>query len=146
MKTFALLLCVAGLAAFTVQEKEAAGIQAVTASGIKWEKPEGAPAGIMAFHVSGDAKQGPIVDLLKFAAGTKVPLHYHSANHVVTVLSGVLVIGNSAEDVKGTAVEAGGYFIIPSKTPHWTLATKETVISVSGDTPNDLHLVEGSAK
>jgi len=124
------------------QEKEKAeGLSAVPAKDIAWQKAEGMPAGVMVAHVAGDAKGGAAVDFLKFPAGTRIPPHWHSANHVVTVLSGKLVIGSPGQE-KGLEVGPGGYFKLTGKTPHWTTAKEETVFTVSGDAPNDLHWVK----
>lgn len=114
------------------------GLSAVRAQDIAWQKAEGMPAGVMVSHAAGDAKGGAAVDFLKFPAGTRVPPHWHSANHVVTVLSGKLEIGSPGLE-KGLEVGPGGYFRIMGKTPHWTMAKEETVFTVSGDAPNDLH-------
>ena len=116
------------------------GIFAVRAQDIPWQKAEGMPAGVMVSHAAGEAKGGAAVDFLMFPAGTRVPPHWHSANHVVTVLSGKLVIGSPGE--KGQDVGPGGYFKLTGKTPHWTTAKEDTVFVVSGDAPNDLHWVK----
>lgn len=124
------------------QDNDAPGsLTAVQARDIQWQKAEGLPAGVMVAHVSGDAKGGAAVDFIKFPAGARVPLHWHSASHVVTVLSGKLVIGGAPGVEKELEVGPGGYFKIDGKTPHWTSAKEETVIAVSGDAPNDLHWV-----
>ena len=117
------------------QEKN---LTAVRAEDIPWQKAEGFPAGVMVSHASGDAKGGAAVDFLKFPAGTRVPTHWHSANQVVTVLSGKLVIGSPGVE-KGHEVGPGGYFKIAGDTPHWTAAKEDTVFVVSGDAPIDLH-------
>src|SRR5688500_18302396 len=117
------------------------GLSAVRASEVAWQRAEGLPAGVMVAHVSGDAKGGPAVDFIKFPAGTRVPLHWHAANHVVTVLSGRLAIGGAPGVEKDLEVGPGGYFKIAGKTPHVTSALQETVIAVSGDAPNGLHWV-----
>ena len=133
------LLACAGVA---LQDRD---ITAMQPAQIQWQRPDasaGMPAGMMVYHVSGEGQQGPFVDLIKFPDGTRVPLHTHSANHVVTVLSGSLTIARDGHE-KGTTVEAGGFFKIPAGTPHVTSAIRETVISVSGDKPNDITFAEG---
>jgi len=131
----------AGLLWMNQDEDMARGLSAVRASDIAWQRAEGLPAGVMVAHVSGDAKGGPAVDFIKFPAGTRVPLHWHAANHVVTVLSGKLAIGAPGLE-KDLEIGPGGYFKIAAKTPHLTSAKEETVIAVSGDAPNDLHWVK----
>ncbi|HEX7896318.1 MAG TPA: cupin domain-containing protein [Planctomycetota bacterium] len=135
---------VATLAAVLSLGPQEPGLVSVQAGDIPWQKAEGLPAGVLVAHVTGDAKGGPAVDYIKFPAGVRVPLHWHSANHVVTVISGRLHIGGpgSPELEKGFEVGPGGYYKIPAKTPHWTAAKDVTVIAVSGDAPNDLHWVK----
>jgi len=119
-------------------------IVAVKPSAIKWEKPEGAPEGIMISHLTGEANASPFVDMMKFAAGTKVPLHYHSANHIVSVVSGTLIIGEKGmpDESTGMEVGAGGYYRLTAKAPHWTMAKEDTVIVISGDKKNDTHFLD----
>ena len=102
------------------QEIRAREIVAVNPADIQWEKAGKAGEGIWSHHVSGSAAGGAAVDLIKFAKGAKVPLHYHSANHVVTVVSGRLVIGKSGapSETGGMEVAAGGYYTIPARSPH----------------------------
>ena len=129
-----------GAGALLAQEFSGKELQGVQAKDIKWMKAEGLPAGCMVAHVWGEAKGGSAVDFIKFPAGTTVPLHWHSPNHVVTVVSGKLTIGGKPGE--GTEVGPGGYFIIPGRTPHWTQAKEDTVFVVSGDAPNDMNWAE----
>jgi quercetin dioxygenase-like cupin family protein len=119
-------------------------IVAVKASAIKWEKPDGAPEGIMISHLTGESSASPFVDMMKFAGGTRVPLHYHTANHIVTVVSGTLIIGKEGQpdEAAGMEVGPGGYFRLTGKAPHWTMAKEDTVIVIAGDKKNDTHFLD----
>ena len=119
-------------------------IVAVKASAIKWEKPDGAPEGIMISHLTGESSASPFVDMMKFAGGTRVPLHYHTANHIVTVVSGTLIIGKEGQpdEAAGMEVGPGGYFRLTGKAPHWTMAKEDTVVVISGDKKNDTHFLD----
>jgi quercetin dioxygenase-like cupin family protein len=119
-------------------------IVAMKASAIKWERPEGMPEGLMVSHLTGEATSAPFVDMLKFAGGTRVPLHYHSANHIVTVVSGTLIIGKEGQpdESSGMEVGPGGYFRISGKAPHWTMAKEDTIIVIAGDRKNDTHFLD----
>ena len=140
MKTLLAVTAALSAAAWIAQDApKAGGIVGVDASELRWEKAEGLPAGVMFARTGADAK-GPALDFIKFPAGARVPLHWHSANHAVIVVSGRLVIG-SPDLEKGREVGPGGYFRVPGKTPHWTWAKEECVIAVAGDAPNDLHWV-----
>jgi quercetin dioxygenase-like cupin family protein len=138
MRTLLGLLATAIVADLAQEATPPRGLTAVQAPDIEWRKAEDLPAGVMVAHVSGDAKGGAAVDFIKFPAGARVPLHWHGANHVVTVLSGKLLIGAPGLD-KDLEVGPGGYFKIAGQTPHVTSAKEETVIAVSGDAPHDLH-------
>jgi len=133
---------------FLRQEKatENAGkdIVAVKPSGIAWEKAEGMPEGMMVSHLTGESSAAPFVDMLKMARGTRVPLHWHSANHIVSVVSGMLVIGKEGrpDEAAGMEVGPGGYYRITAKAPHWTFAKEDTIVVVSGDQKNDIHRLD----
>jgi len=126
---------------WTAPEKD---IVAVKASAIKWEKPEGAPEGIMISHLTGEANASPFVDMMKFAAGTRVPLHYHPANHIVSVVSGTLIIGKEGQPDESTGMEVGpgGFFRLTAKAPHWTMAKEDTIVVISGDKKNDTQFLD----
>ena len=125
-------------------EKMEKDIVAVKPSAIKWEKAEGMPEGIWVTHLTADSKAAPFVDQLKLARGARVPLHWHSANHIVTVQSGTLVIGKEGkpDESMGMEVGAGGYYRIPAKAPHWTMAKEDTIVVISGDKENDIHWMD----
>ena len=63
------------------------------AEDIKWETPKDAPPGMMVASLWGDmSKKGPYGALVKFPAGAKIPLHYHSNDAKVIVISGSMTI------------------------------------------------------
>src|SRR6185295_19618219 len=103
--------------------------QVVKPSEIKWEKADGMPEGVWVSHLTSDSNAAPYVDMLKFSRGTRIPLHWHSANHIVTVISGTLVVGREGapQDGMGMEVPAGGYVRITAKSPHWTFAKEDTI-------------------
>lgn len=137
MKT-TLIATALAVAVWLAQDKPSGGLEAVQQGDLQWKDADGLPAGVKVAHAFGDPKGGPAVDYLKFPAGARVPLHRHSANHVVTVLSGRVVIGTPAIE-KGLEVGPGGCFKLAGRVPHWTWAREESVIQVTGDAPNDLH-------
>jgi len=148
----ALLAVLAVMAPFLAQErsreKSGKDLLVVKPSEIKWEKADGMPEGVWVSHLTGDSNVAPFVDMLKFARGTRIPLHWHSANHLVTVLSGTLLVGREGapEDGMGMEVPAGGYVRITAKSPHWTFAKEDTIFVVSGDKENDLHKMDKEEK
>lgn len=141
MKTSLCVITAAlGAAAWFAQDKPAGGLEAVDASELRWGNAEGLPAGVRVARGTPDARTGFSVDFIKFPAGTRVPLHWHSARQVVTVLSGRLVVGGPGLE-KDLALGPGGHFRIAGRTPHWTWAKEDTLIVVAGDAPHDLHWV-----
>jgi len=143
-----ILAVIAVLAPFAAQErareKSDKDLLIVKPSSIKWEKSEGMPDGVWVSHLTGASNAAPFVDMLKFSRGTRIPLHYHSANHIVTVLSGTMVVGKEGkpDESMGMEIPAGGYARITAKAPHWTVAKEDSIVVVSGDKEHDLHWME----
>jgi hypothetical protein len=47
--------------------------------------------------------------------------------------------GEAIDEAKGKPVEAGGYFIIPGKTPHWgRVVGDDVVLTRLGNGPRDI--------
>jgi quercetin dioxygenase-like cupin family protein len=103
---FALVLCASG-AAF-------AGKAVTHPKGdIKWEDA-GIP-GVTKAPVEGDMAKGASHFYLKYAAGLVTPVHHHSPDHYVAVVSGNLVV---IADGKETKLPPGSYFALTGKEPH----------------------------
>lgn len=122
------------------------GIVAVQADEVKWESAEGMPAGVRVAPVAGEGGEAHVL-LVKFAAGTRLPLHHHTPDHVVTVLRGSIILGTEGrpDPARGTRVGAGGYFKIRGGAPHWTIAPEEAILVVSAQGPFDTKWAEGEA-
>jgi glyoxylate utilization-related uncharacterized protein len=72
-------------------------------------------SGIAAAPVSGDMEKGPSRFFLKYPAGLVTPLHTHTANHHVTVVSGwVTLTVNGKEHRLGP----GSYFMLADRAAH----------------------------
>ena len=83
------------------------------AAAVKW-----ADAGIPGVSVAaadGDMKKGASHFFLRYAAGFKAPLHYHSPNHHVVTVSGNLVL---IVDGKENNLPPGSSFSLRNKAPH----------------------------
>jgi len=142
-----ILAVIAVLAPFAGQdrarEKSDKDLLVVKPSSIKWEKSEGME-GVWVSHLTGESSAAPFVDMLKFSRGTRVPMHWHSANHIVTVLSGTMVLGKEGkpDETMGMEIPAGGYARITAKMPHWTFAKEDSIVIIAGDKEHDLHWME----
>ena len=122
-----------------------AAIQATPAKDVKWEQAPGMADGIKTVLQYGDPAKGPYLILLKFPAGTVNPAHWHTSDEAVTILQGTMITGegSSIDDAKALPVSAGGYFIIPGKTPHWGKVPKgDVVLTRLGNGPRDIHYFE----
>lgn len=130
------------------REKPDKDLLVIKPSAIKWEKAEGLPEGVWISHLTGESNASPFVDMLKFPRGTRVPLHWHSSNFVITVLSGTMVFGKEGKPEEGLGMEvsSGGYARITAKAPHWTFAKEDSIVVISGDKENDLHPMEKGEK
>ena len=93
-----------------------AGAVFVPASEVKWSKvpdAEGVQVGVL----QGDPGKGRSHFLLKFAPGFSAPLHHHSADHYVTVVSGTLVLEVDGKEHK---LPPGSYIAFTGKQKHVT--------------------------
>ena len=88
----------------------------VPASDLKWGDIEGFP-GLKMAVVSGDPAKGPAHFMMKFPGGFAAPLHHHSSDHNVSVVSGTLVL---TVDGKEQKLPAGSWFAFKGKKPHMT--------------------------
>ena len=88
------------------------------AADMKWESLPGAPPGPVLSVLWGDPMKGGYGALEKFPAGFSVPLHSHSADHKVVLISGTWIHGEPGKpDVK---IPAGSYLFQPANKKHTT--------------------------
>ena len=120
LATAALLLTAAALSSAIAGD---AAKSAVTpAADVKW-MPAGVPLVSIA-AVEGDMQKGASHFFLKYDAGLVTPLHHHTADHYVTVVSGTLAL---TVDGKETTLGPGSFFALVNKAPH--------IARVVGDAP-----------
>lgn len=150
MKALVLLLASAGvLAPFALQDPPKPGpvpapeVVVVKAANVKWGDHPSVRGAKMCV-LSGDPAKGPSVLMMKFPKGLTVPAHWHTSNETVTVVSGTALFGTGekVDETKATELGSGSYMLIPSKSPHWSIAKEEVVISVALDKPADFNLCE----
>jgi len=90
----------------------------VPAGDLKWQDvPDAKGVQIAAVPGHGDPGKGASHFFLKFAPGFSAPMHHHTANHYVTVVSGTLAITVDGKDHK---LPAGSFFSLSGKQPHAT--------------------------
>ena len=88
----------------------------IPASDLKWGDVAGFP-GVKMAVVEGDPAKGPNHFMIKFAGGFAAPLHHHSSDHHVSVISGTVVL---TVDGKENKLPAGSYFSFKGKKQHMT--------------------------
>ncbi len=82
-------------------------------SDLKWTDA-GVP-GVSTAPVYGDMKQGESHFYLKYATGFAAPVHYHTADHIVVLVSGALTL---ILDGKEHRLAPGSSFSLKDKAPH----------------------------
>ena len=108
----ALLVAVVATAAGVIAAGSG-GFVVAPASGVKW-MPGPAPQ-VSTASVDGDMNKGASHFMLKYGAGFVTPLHHHTADHYVTLVSGNLVM---TVDGKDNRLTPGSYFALTGKKPH----------------------------
>jgi quercetin dioxygenase-like cupin family protein len=107
----------------------------LTADDLQWaDAPPSLPTGAKLAKLEGDpAKEGFFTMRLKLPAGYKIPPHWHPGYERVTVVSGIfnLGLGESFDESKTKVLPAGSYVSLPSKTAHFAMTTKETVLQLT---------------
>jgi quercetin dioxygenase-like cupin family protein len=118
----------------------------VPADAVKWgPAPPSLPPGAEAAVLLGNpAKEGPFVIRLKFPAGFAVPPHRHSKDEFVTVIAGGFGIaaGEALDRAAAKPLAAGSFVHLPAGTPHYAVATGETIVQINGSGPFDVVYVD----
>ena len=86
------------------------------ASSLKWSDVPGFP-GVQITALQGNPDKGAHHSMLKLPGGFAAPLHHHTPDHYVTVVSGTLVL---TVDGKETKLPAGSYVSFTGKKRHIT--------------------------
>jgi quercetin dioxygenase-like cupin family protein len=107
------------------------------ASELKWVDAPNAK-GVQQAVVWGNAQKGAHGSFAKFAAGTEVPLHTHTAASRSVVISGTMLEGLEGQEPK--ELGSGSYFFIPGNVKHTTAckAGAECIIYTDWLGPFDL--------
>lgn len=144
---FPLLLLVA--AAFVAPPADAAPPQkgkkdfvVRTASDMKFQALAGAPPGPVLSVLWGDPMKGAYGAIEKFPAGFSVPLHTHSSDHKVVVISGTWV--HAEEGKADVRVPAGSYLFQPANRKHTTAcdSASECVFFIESSGKFDVRMAE----
>ena len=114
---FAITLSASAYVADAVAKDTKGGAAVLIPAGdLKWGDVPGF-AGLKMAVVQGDPAKGSARFMMRFPGGFAAPLHHHSAEHFVNVVSGTLVL---TVDGKEHKLPAGSYFSFKGKKPHMT--------------------------
>jgi mannose-6-phosphate isomerase-like protein (cupin superfamily) len=102
---------------------------------LKWA--EGGIPGVSTAALDGDMAKGPSHFFLRYKAGLATPVHHHTPDHYVTVVSGNLVL---ILDGKEQTLGPGSYFAFTGKAPHAARCqgSEDCVMSVDARGPWDV--------
>jgi quercetin dioxygenase-like cupin family protein len=92
----------------------------------------------------GADKQGIYTLRVKMANDARLKIHTHPDTRMITVLSGKLTAGRGTkyDSTNETVVPAGGFFVVPAGTPHYTRAGDgEVIYQENGYGPSPTNLV-----
>ncbi|HET9822713.1 MAG TPA: cupin domain-containing protein [Burkholderiaceae bacterium] len=121
---------------------KAEGQLLVRAKSIRWSAaPPGLPAGAKAALLQGTPQaSGRYVIRLQLPANYRIPLHSHSRDMDVTVVSGTLFVANSQtlDKKKAFAIKPGDYYHLPAQAAQFVFTKDVTVLEIHGDGPYDL--------
>jgi quercetin dioxygenase-like cupin family protein len=114
----------------------------MTPDQLKWSPGTGTPE-VMTAVAWGDPNKGAHGAFHKFPAGFRSPLHTHSSDLRIVVISGTMAM--AGEDGKETKLPAGSYLYQPNTYKHVTMceAGSECVAFVVASGKFDLKPVEG---
>lgn len=123
-----LVLPVCGSVAFAKPKAPSAAF--VEAKDIHWAAVPGMD-GVQMATVEGNAEKGAHHTFMKFDSGFAAPLHHHTSDHFVTVVSGTLTL---TVDGKEHKLPAGSFFSFKNRGAHTTACGSESdcVLLVDG--------------
>ena len=138
------LMSLAALAALTLQASPAAGKSGasaatatlVAAGGVKWVDVPGTPAKLGT--VKGDSAKGAHASFFKLPGGFSAPMHSHTSDHHVAVVSGTMVL--TPEGGAAKKLGPGSWFEFTGKKKHVTAceAGADCVLFIVGNGTWDL--------
>ena len=90
--------------------------QSISADALQWSEMSAKAPGVMIATVAGNWKDGAYSAFIKFPPGSKSPLHTHSSEMKVVVVSGVFHY--AADGKTEQEYGPGSYILIPAGMPH----------------------------
>jgi quercetin dioxygenase-like cupin family protein len=86
-------------------------------------------------------KGGQLTVLMHLPKGYRFPPHWHPQAAQLTVLSGTVHVGvgETLDEQKATALQAGGYAYLPATTHHYQFTRDTAVIALQGSGPLEVN-------
>lgn len=111
------LVCLASAPPVEAKGGKKAGTAVLTPAGdVKWSDVPEFP-GVKLAVLDGDPAKGPCHLMIRFADGFAAPLHHHTSDHFVTVVSGTVSL---TVDGQETLLPAGSFFLFKGMKEHIT--------------------------
>jgi anti-sigma factor ChrR (cupin superfamily) len=131
------LICLFATATASLAAEAVLNQVSMTPDQMKWV-PSPDAAGVMTATTWGDPATGPHGAFHKFKAGVGAPLHTHTANLKIVVISGTMVL--AGESGKAMRFPAGSFFTQPNTFKHTTkcLEGADCLIYAEADAKWDL--------
>lgn len=114
----AAIVAAALLVPMAVAAKDTGKDSFAPAGDLKWKDDADHP-GVQTAAVHGDPAKGAARFFVKVPSGFNVPLHHHTADHFVVVISGTMVLNDGQDHT----LPAGSYFTFTGKKQHTTKCT-----------------------
>jgi hypothetical protein len=94
-------------------------------------------------HGDCDKPGAPCVFQLRFAAGGKIPAHWHPVDENVTVISGTFMagMGDSYDESKMMSLPVGTYVLMPRRMHHFAGTKEGALVQVHGVGPFKINYV-----
>lgn len=111
----------------------------VSKADLEW-KPMG-NSGVAAAPVSGDMNKGPCRFFLKYPVGLVTPLHHHTADHHVTVISGSITLTVGGKEHR---LGPGSYFMLADRASHVAKVEgkEDAIFFIQAEGPWDVVMAE----
>lgn len=138
MKTKSILIAILAVALAAATSALAADSDhtvVLTKADLKWTGMGN--SGIATAQVSGDMGKGGSRFFLKYPAGLVTPLHHHTTNHHVTVISGSMTLTVGGKD---HLLGPGSYFMLADKAPHIAKVegSEDAIMFIQAEAPWDV--------
>jgi mannose-6-phosphate isomerase-like protein (cupin superfamily) len=138
MKNYHALIAVLAAALFSatfVYAADAGKSVVMAKADLKWKSM--GDSGVAAAPVSGDMEKGPSRFFLKYPVGLVTPMHHHTADHHVTVISGTITLTVGGKEHR---LGPGAYFMLGDRAGHVAKVegNEDAVFFIQADGPWDV--------